>query len=181
VYILCGGKSSRMGSDKANYIFKNKTFLDHIITNLDLNKEEVIIVSNHSQHQFKNYTTIKDTKENCGPLAGIIAALEHSNKEINLILSCDIPFINKKSLFFLKNKMINNANINVPRVNDRLMPLVGFYNKKSLNILKEQLGEKELKLMKSLKKLNAHSINIPEEYCRNFSNINSQEDLKYMF
>ena len=180
IYILCGGNSSRMGKDKATFKLNEKTFLEHIRVNLHLKKNDVILVSDKLAHRLDGYHTIKDVDENCGPLGGIVSALNHSTKKMNLILSCDIPFIDYESLKFIENNINLNAHVNIPVVDGRLMPLIGFYSKESLGVFQNQLKNKILKLLLALDKSEVNKITIPTHLHKNFSNINSLEDLKKM-
>ena len=99
--ILAGGKSSRMGSDKALLLYRGKAFLTHVINALIPLVDDIIIVSNDERHSQFNYRRISDTIIDAGPLAGIHAGLTDSNTENNLVLSCDVPLIQTSILEFI--------------------------------------------------------------------------------
>ena len=85
IYILCGGNSSRMGKDKATFKLNETSFLEHIRVNLNLKKNDIILVSDKPEHRLDGYQTIKDINRNCGPLGGIVTSLNHTTKKINLM------------------------------------------------------------------------------------------------
>ena len=87
--ILAGGKSSRMGTDKAFLKWNNKLFIESIIDALDPLVSEIIIVSNDEKYDSFKTKRIKDVIENAGPLAGIYsglkAVLSHALKLCNIL------------------------------------------------------------------------------------------------
>ena len=96
VSILCGGKSSRMQSEKGLVLYQNKPFIEHIIEAVLPISNNIQLVTNTNDYNYLAYKKIKDVVVDKGPLGGIYSALIHSDSEINLILSCDIPLIQPK-------------------------------------------------------------------------------------
>lgn len=90
--ILAGGKSTRMGTDKAFVEFEGRTLLARA---LDLGRSvsaDVRIIG--STQKFASFASVvEDVFRGCGPLAGIHAALLASPTDLNLILAVDTPFI----------------------------------------------------------------------------------------
>jgi molybdopterin-guanine dinucleotide biosynthesis protein A len=70
-------------------------------------------------------------------LGGIYTALVHSETEINLILSRDIPLISTEMLQELIEKHTANFDVSVFEDNDRIHPLIGIYSTKILPVLKK--------------------------------------------
>ena len=96
VSILCGGKSSRMQSEKGLVLYQNKTFIEHIIEAVLQISKTVQLITNGSDYDYLPYRKIKDIIIDKGPIGGIYSALVNSETEMNLILSCDIPLISTK-------------------------------------------------------------------------------------
>ena len=97
-YILAGGKSSRMGRDKAFLKIGDKTFLENAVEILKPNCEQVKIVLNKSQNHFieklpDDISHIFDIYENRGAVGGIHAALQDCQTEFAVILAVDLPFV----------------------------------------------------------------------------------------
>ncbi len=86
-YILAGGKSSRMGRDKAFLKIGEKTFLENAVEILKPNCDQVKIVLNKSQNHFieklpDGISHIFDIHENRGALGGIHAAFQRLRNRI---------------------------------------------------------------------------------------------------
>lgn len=91
-YVLAGGRSSRMGSDKSLLELGGRPLILHAVTKLRRLCAEVSILSSNAA--LKAYAPIvRDVHEGCGPMGGIEAALRSSRYEWNLILPVDVPFV----------------------------------------------------------------------------------------
>jgi len=91
-YVLAGGRSSRMGTDKSLLRLAGKPLIQHAVTKLRRICADVNILS--SNPALAAYgPLVRDLHANCGPLGGIGAALMHSSHEWNLFLPVDVPFL----------------------------------------------------------------------------------------
>lgn len=91
-YVLAGGKSSRMGQDKALLELAGKPLVLRAVEKLRQVCTEVSILGN--REELKAYgPLVRDLHEGCGPLGGIEAALAHSTKVWNLFMAVDMPFL----------------------------------------------------------------------------------------
>jgi phospholipid/cholesterol/gamma-HCH transport system ATP-binding protein len=99
-FILAGGKSTRMGRDKAFVSVDGQTLIERM---LDLAKSvthDVQVVGN--PEKFSQFApTIEDAFPECGPLGGIHAALRSSAAELNVILAVDMPYVSTALLQYL--------------------------------------------------------------------------------
>jgi molybdenum cofactor guanylyltransferase len=91
-YILAGGRSSRMGTDKALLQLAGKPLIQHAVTKLQRICADVHILSSNPALA-KYAPLVQDLHPNCGPIGGIEAALAHSPHEWNLILPVDMPLL----------------------------------------------------------------------------------------
>jgi len=97
-YVLAGGRSSRMGTDKALLQLAGKPLIAHAVAKLRRICEDVAILSNNAA--LADYAPlVSDLHPGCGPIAGIEAALTHSAHAWNLILPVDMPFVPTELLF----------------------------------------------------------------------------------
>src|SRR5215472_17903262 len=100
VFILAGGRSSRMGRDKALLPFNDATLLEFMLEKARALTSRVFIVG--GRELYSGYgEVIEDIIPGCGPLGGIHAALASSESNDNLILSVDIPFVTTSFLGWL--------------------------------------------------------------------------------
>ena len=128
-YILTGGKSSRMGADKAFLDFGSRTLLERAIAVVYETSPNLSIVGDPAK--FAPYgSVIADLYPGCGPLAGIHGALLHSSAELNLMLAVDMPFVSRELLDFLfaaANE--TDAIVVVPRTARGFQPLCAVYRR----------------------------------------------------
>ena len=91
-YVLAGGRSSRMGRDKALLELAGRPLVFHAVTKLRRVCAEVHILS--SRPELEAFAPlVRDLHEGCGPMGGLEAALEHSRHEWNLFMPVDMPFL----------------------------------------------------------------------------------------
>ena len=133
-FVLAGGKSSRMGVDKAFVNFVGQTLLERALSLSGGVCDRVAIVGDPAR--FQEYGSVEDGRlvadvfPGCGPLAGIHAALVSSTAELNLMLAVDMPFVSKELLAFLfVTAEKSEAMVTVPRVGKGLQPLCAVYRR----------------------------------------------------
>lgn len=145
---MSGGKSSRMGTDKAFLKLGEKTFIENAAETLELNCEELKIVLNKSQNHFikkipDGVAHIFDIYENRGALGGIHSAFRDCKTEFAVILAVDLPFVTSKYFEQLCLIAINQSDFAavVPiQIDGRIQPLAAIYQvKKCLPKIEEIL------------------------------------------
>ena len=91
-FVLAGGRSSRMGRDKALLELAGKPLVQHAVTKLRRLCGDVKILS--AEPALAAYAPlVPDVHPGCGPMSGVEAALIHSGTDWNLILPVDVPFL----------------------------------------------------------------------------------------
>jgi molybdopterin-guanine dinucleotide biosynthesis protein A len=128
-FVLAGGKSSRMGEDKAFLIFDGRTLLQRALELAHSVAEDVRIVG--ARDKFAVFASVvEDQYEERGPLGGIHAALSASSTPVNLILAVDLPFLEERFLHYLVDEArAGNAVVTVPRAGGGLQPLCAVYRR----------------------------------------------------
>ncbi len=124
-YILAGGKSSRMGTDKGLMRLNDKCLIEYSIEKLQTVFNNVVIVSNNQEYKKFGLEVIPDVLNDIGPAGGIYTAFGHSTTEYNFITSCDMPFISSDAIDFLIPSA-DSSQIVVPD-HGRIEPLFGLY------------------------------------------------------
>lgn len=127
VFVLAGGKSSRMGEDKAFVRLGGRTLLEQALETARGVADDVRIVG--EPLKFAQFApVVEDVFPASGPLGGIHAALRASRAELNLMLAVDMPFVSPKLLeFLIKRAESMSAAVTVPRVNGGWQPLCAVY------------------------------------------------------
>jgi len=128
--ILAGGKSSRMGENKALLLYKGKPLITHLFEMFSGFCNEIIISTNTpEEYPFLNARKQTDFYKNIGPAAGFHAALKASCNEVNFVCSCDTPLLTKELFLFLYEKGKDFEAVN-PIHNQISEPLIGVIQKK---------------------------------------------------
>jgi len=128
-YILCGGKSSRFGTDKALVELKGKKIVEIIADELKKVFNKIVLVTpDAAKYEFLKMECINDVYTGCGPLAGIHTALKHSETEKNFIISCDLPLMKADLIKYIAEYQ-TEKNIIIPKAGDKKQYLCAVYSK----------------------------------------------------
>ena len=182
-FLLAGGMSTRMGTDKAFLIFDGQTLLDRALIVMQTVCDRVTIVGDPAKFaKYEAGSVIADIFPGCGPLAGIHSSLVHSAAEFNLMLAVDMPFVTAEllsSLFAAAEK--NAAVVTVPRVNDGLQPLCAVYRRDFAAAAERALRAGNYKIDALFSSVSTHVIEAAELAAagfsaRNFFNVNTPQD-----
>ena len=128
-FVLAGGKSSRMGADKAFLKFEGRTLLERALALARALTGEVRIVG--PREKFAAFgAVVEDVYADRGPLAGIHAALRSSSAELNLMLPVDMPRLKEAFLrHLLAVARASDAVVTVPRLASGWQPLCAVYRR----------------------------------------------------
>lgn len=180
-YILAGGKSQRMGKDKAKLEWKGTTFIENIYYSLKKIFKDVFIIVKKKENIDKRY--IEDLVNIYSPLTGIYTALKHTDKQFIFIKACDNPLISEELIYEMYKYASKNYDVVVPKAPDGLHPLYAFYSKKIVTNIEELFNAGVLKIVSFYDKCNVKYIE--EAEIKRFDkklitmiNINTPDDLK---
>lgn len=145
-FILVGGKSTRMGTDKSFVEFEGGTLLARALDLARSVTTDVRIVGEPAK--FSAFApVIEDVFPGCGPLAGIHAALRSSSSDLNLVLAVDMPFLSTDLLRYLITRARNSsATVTVPRSGRGLQPLCAIYRRAFTDAAEIALSEHRYKI-----------------------------------
>jgi molybdopterin-guanine dinucleotide biosynthesis protein A len=188
-FILAGGKSSRMGADKAFLKFQNTTLLERAIGMAKQAADKVHVCGPREKF---GPEAIEDVFPDCGPLAGIHAALKSSSSELNLILAVDLPFVEADFLQYLVRQAeaetgskteSGGVHAIVPRAAGGWQPLCALYRKLFAETAEKALQQKRYKIDKLFAEVPVHPIEEPEILRAGFSlkmfdNLNTREEFE---
>jgi molybdopterin-guanine dinucleotide biosynthesis protein A len=91
-FILTGGRSRRMGTDKSQLLFQGQSFVERIAAELFPVTPSVKLVGGNSPASQK-LQTVPDIYSQWGALGGVHAALSACSANWALIVACDFPFV----------------------------------------------------------------------------------------
>ncbi len=150
--ILAGGRSSRLGREKHTEVIAGESLLKRAAGRLKHLSQEILIVvsqrqatSSRSLYTYPETKTVVDLYPGKGSLGGIFTGLVHSSNFLNLVVACDMPFLNLDLLRY----MIDSAkgfDVVIPRVDDQLEPLHAIYSRNCLKPMENQIKQGNLKI-----------------------------------
>jgi molybdopterin-guanine dinucleotide biosynthesis protein A len=151
IFILAGGKSSRMGEDKGFVPFLQKPMIENVLdTAKQLSPHITILTSNTHYKQF-GFPIHHDLIPNIGPAGAIYSALHQSKSELNIMLTCDMPFVDTHSILTLLRD-IGTSDICISRHEEYIEPFPGIYKTCCLPQWEHCVEHKILKLQDILTK-----------------------------
>ena len=160
-FILAGGKSSRMGSDKGLIEFAGRPMIEHSILALKPLCSSIQIITNNNEYRDLGYSVHHDLIKDKGPLGGICTALSLSKTRLNLIITCDSPFVTSDLLSHLIEQS-EGFDAVVPLFNDRVYPLTAVYAATCYTAFNKRLIENKLRVKDAIKFMNTKQIELDE-------------------
>jgi len=136
-YVLVGGKSSRMGRDKALLPSTEGTLGQRVARVVAAAAGSAVLVGNPQRYGELGYPVIPDLYPGEGPLGGILTALTHTSADWNVLLACDMPRLTASYLARLLDAACDaEADILLPvGPSGRLEVLCGVYRKRAWGAL----------------------------------------------
>jgi len=180
-FLLAGGKSSRMGADKAFLDFGGATLLARALGVLKAACGSVTMVGDPAKFASAG-AVIADVFPGCGPLGGIHAALINSRAELNMVLAVDMPFVSAELVsFLLAAAEDSGAIVTIPRTRAGFQPLCAVYRRDFASTAEQALRAGDYKIDATFGGMRLRIIEEPELAAagfseRNFVNINTPED-----
>ena len=194
--ILCGGKSSRMGQDKGSMIIQDKPMIKHILSTLNHQINEVVIVLNDTTRISKYNEFInpndysfkllfcEDVIKDKGPMPGIMTGLGKVNGDYALVLPCDSPYVSADYINTIFSEIDEGCQAVVPchDLENRLKtsePLHSIYNRNIIPEIEKLIGEDVLHIKGLIEKIDTKFVFIDNKKIekKEFRNLNRPEDI----
>ena len=177
--VLCGGKSSRMGTQKAFLTIDGETFLSRTLSQLQ-DFDEILISANDTGGDLPaGYPVAADRYPACGPMGGLHAALSLCRSDALLAVACDMPRLSPALPRLLLSHFDSGADAVIPVTADgRYHPLCAIYRKTLIPIFEEHLRAGKCKLITALPEDKVRFIPIPAELASCLCNINTPEEYR---
>ena len=185
-----------MGRDKGSLIINDKPMIKHILSTLNHNINEVVIVLNDATRitNYKKFidpeeydypiTFVEDKIKDKGPLPGIMTGLEKITSNYALVLPCDSPYVTEKYIQTIFTLTDDNYQAIVPfhDAENKLKtsePLHSIYNKNVIPVIENLINEDILHIKGLIEKIDTKFILIDDEKIekKEFRNLNRPEDI----
>lgn len=171
--LLCGGSSSRMGTDKANLTLDGISFLDIALSKLDSLCSDVIV----SGREVPGRRCVQDVVCGLGPLGGLHSALLACNTKWALAISCDMPQFEISIAEELANHITEDVQAIVPvTCVQQVQPLCALYRMDALDCIDGCLSSGKRSMKALLDTLKVTYVNFLDS--RPFLNVNTPEDYR---
>ncbi len=184
--ILAGGKSLRLGQNKALQVIQGKSLIQWVADRLTTLSREIIIVTAHGEaipcSSTVRIKTVADIHPGKGSLVGIYSGLVASSSARAIVVGCDMPFLSIGLLDYM-TQVSSTFDVVIPRIRDKLEPLCALYSKICLAPIKELLEQNELKISRLLstvkvKYVGKEEVDTFDPEHLSFFNVNSRDDLE---
>jgi molybdopterin-guanine dinucleotide biosynthesis protein A len=179
--VLAGGKSTRMGRDKAFVEVDGKPMIQHALELLRPQVKELLLIGDPRKYRRFHDEIVEDELEGLGPLGGIVTAMGHAKYDHLLVLACDVPEVNAQLLEKIKHHFPMDGDSLVPRHGDLVEPLVAGYHKRCAEPFTDLLRKGVLRMTEALASVRTHYLDItpgqdgwPEDL---FRNVEGPDDL----
>ena len=182
-FVLAGGKSSRMGQDKAFLSWGQGTLLANAMKLAGNVAASVYIVGDTAK--FGGYgSVVEDVYRDRGPLGGIHAALSRSTTELNLMLAVDLPLLKAEFLVYLVVRaQESGATVTVPVTANGSQPLCAVYRREFASVAEQSLREGKNKINPLFARVSTRMVQEQELLEQGFPtgmfrNLNTPEELE---
>ena len=176
-FILAGGKSQRMGTDKGLLLLNGKPFVSHICEAVKpIVGENVVIVCSNADYDFLGFTRIEDIVPEKGPVGGIYTALQRTKTRLNFILSVDAPLISAELLLWILDNRDDSFKMTQVQFENKAYPLIAIYDQSLASIFEENLKKNQHRLRQVIKEIKHQTLLIPEKWRNQVQNINTPEE-----
>lgn len=183
-FIAAGGRSSRMGTDKAWLEIGGRAMIEHVIAALLPVTTGVSVIANSHEYSRLGLPVFADANSGIGPLEAIRTSLANARAPRVALVGCDLPFVTPE-LFRLLLEVKGDHQAIIPTGRDeRLEPLCAVYSVDALDCVAELIARGERKVSKlfdlvptrrvgfdEVRHLRGsrfffHNVNTPEDYAR---------------
>jgi len=179
--ILAGGVSRRLGyRNKALLKIGRKSVIEHIIAALAEVTEDILLITNSpGEYEHLGLPMFGDILPGSGSLGGIYTGLKVSKTHHNLMVACDIPFIQPRLLTFLIDQM-KGYDVSMPVTPDGFQPTCAIYSKNCIKPIEAQIKTGNLKIIDFFPDVRVNRVDLGALYPGYepdmFLNINTSED-----
>lgn len=177
--ILCGGKSTRMKTDKALTDWNGQPMACFIAGGFPYCDDVFLSVAYPEQFDIPGIRMVADKYTDSGPLAGLASSLEAAKYDILFITTCDAPLTDERAADIMV-KLLDGYDAVVPRTDGHSHPLTAVYRRSVIKKAVSCLENGLLKMNLFLKELDVNYISagILPYGDDTLTNLNTPEELE---
>ncbi len=180
--ILAGGKSSRMGRDKATLKLGDRFLINHAYNTARKAFRKVIILSSrHSHFPGIDAPVLPDALLPRGPMVGIVSALIYASTPYVFVVACDMPNLSEEAFQYIVGEAHGGGDVIIPRTEYGFEPLHALYNRSCISHFLTAIGKNHLKIQDTFCYLSVRELRYHPSFQHKghpvFTNINMEKDL----
>jgi molybdenum cofactor guanylyltransferase len=184
---LAGGKSSRLGRNKLTEIIGGRTLFEGVLNTLAVLQSEIIVVTSTQPElpeveKASRFRIVSDAYPGAGSLGGICTGLEASNSHLNIVVACDMPFLNTRLLKYMV-QIAKGFDLVAFNKDEKFEPMHAIFSKNCIAPMRDLIRRNSLRIIGILPSIKVRYIT-DEELDRfdpdrlSFFNINTEADLQ---
>ncbi len=182
--IQAGGKSSRMGQDKALMPFRGMPLIQYVLGRLSAIADETIITTNAlDDYRFLDVPLYHDLRPGRGALGGLYTALSSAKGDHVAVVACDMPFASIQ-FFEMASKVLvtSGADVVIPKTEFGYEPLHALYRRDAcIPPIEAAIDADKWKVISWFEQVKVHALSPEETAAFNsdgltFWNLNTPED-----
>jgi molybdenum cofactor guanylyltransferase len=179
--ILSGGRSRRMGQDKATLLIHDRTLISRTYDLMQKVFSDIMIVSSrHQEFEGLNARLVQDVLPFRGSITGVASALLASNTPFVFVVGCDMPFLNEEAIRYMIDDLREEDAL-VPKTQAGFEPLHSIYSRTCLSPILGEIEWGRMKLTDTYRFMRIRTFSPNSLFLTNgipvFTNINTREDL----
>lgn len=179
--LLAGGQSRRMGRPKAQLLWKGKTLAEHLMQVVTPLVSSGLVVGTQDLRLPKGWTSCLDDHPGHGPVSALATALPRLTTPYGVVLSCDLPLLNKAILQHLLDAR-GDASVAFFRTSDQQAhPLMGVYAQSLGEHFGQALMARDLRLLQVIRILPKRIIPCPVALEHTLTNVNTPEQYEQIY
>lgn len=188
--ILAGGRSRRMGQDKASMQWEGRPMLEVIAESIGVRCSPVLVAAPAASQAYaelgpdsdltpdSGLTWITDEQAGTGPLGGIVAALSaarDAGAAAAFVCATDLPLVSAEMIDELLRALTGSPDVVIAHEGGRDHPLAGIYRVRALPVLEGLVDQGELLMTNALDAVVTHRVGVSDP--RWLTNVDAPEDL----
>lgn len=180
--VLAGGKSTRMGSDKALIMVNEQRMLEATVKHLSKLFPKVLVSASDNTYEDIGVPVVSDLYKASGPLGGIHAGLNYSDYYTNFFCACDMPFVDTNLARYMVES-VKGFDAVVPKIGDYYQPLFAVYTKNCIEPIENRIMAGRNKISSLYEQIKTRFLELDEltkfgNPDTMFFNVNTPDDLQ---
>ena len=179
--IMAGGKSRRMGQDKAWIELDGEPLIKRVADVLAQVADEVIVVANDPKYETLGLRVVHDRFPEGGALGGIATGVSAARHDRVLVAACDMPFLSVEVWRVLLDHRYE-ADVVIPKIGGEFETLHALYTKACVGPMERALAAGKMRVISffdevRVQPIEERELRVADPTLRSFTNVNTPEEL----